>query len=145
MAAFRHQVIVSMNDTDAAGIIFFASQFVFAHVTYERFLESIGFSFAEALEKEPYLLPIVHAESDYLRPLKVGDRLDVELTVSNIGHTSFTLDYLFLRDGEMVGRSRSVHVSMTKEDGKKAPLPEKLLRALELFCTGAERRPKRSP
>jgi 1,4-dihydroxy-2-naphthoyl-CoA hydrolase len=123
-----------MQDTDAAGIIFFASQFVFAHVVYERFLEELGFSFAEALEKEPFLMPIVHAESDYYRPLKVGDRLDVELSVANIGDTSMTLEYAFSAvDGEVVGRSRSVHVAVSREDGKKMALPEKVRAALIRF------------
>lgn len=134
MAKFHHRVIVSMQDTDAAGIIFFASQFVFAHVVYERFLEELGFSFAEALEKEPFLMPIVHAESDYYRPLKVGDRLDVELSVANIGDTSMTLEYAFsAMDGEVVGRSRSVHVAVSREDGKKMALPEKVRTALIRF------------
>ncbi len=134
MAKFHHRVIVGMQDTDAAGIIFFASQFVFAHVVYERFLEELGFSFAEALEKEPFLMPIVHAESDYYRPLKVGDRLDVELSVANIGDTSMTLEYAFCAvDGEVVGRSRSVHVAVSREDGKKIALPEKVRMALIRF------------
>jgi len=123
-----------MQDTDAAGIIFFTSQFEFAHETYELFLESVGFSFADALEKEQFLLPIVHAESDYLKPLRVGDRIDVELSVARLGHTSMTLEYVFKNDeGEIVGRSRSVHVAVTRKDGKKAPLPGKLRDALERF------------
>ncbi len=137
MAKFHHQVIVGMQDTDAAGILFFASQFVFAHVVYERFLEALGFSFAEALEKEPFLMPIVHAESDYYKPLKVGDRLDVELSVANVGDTSMTLEYVFdAADGEIVGRSKTVHVAVSREDGKKMALPEKLREALVRFREG---------
>jgi len=131
MARFHHQVIVGMQDTDAAGILFFASQFVFAHTVYERFLEELGFSFVEALENEPFLMPIVHAESDYYKPLKVGDRLDVELTVAAIGDSSMTLEYAFgAADGGVSGRSTSVHVAVSREDGKKIPLPEKLRDAL---------------
>lgn len=134
MATFHHRVIVGMQDTDAAGILFFASQFVFAHVVYERFLEELGFSFAEALENEPFLLPIVHAESDYFKPLKVGDRLDVELTVANVGNSSITLDYVFnAADGETVGRSTSVHVAVSRGDGKTMKLPEKVREAMVRF------------
>lgn len=133
MGAFRHQIIVSMRDTDAAGIIFFGSQFTFAHVAYERFLEHLGFCFADALEKEPYLLPIVHAEADYLRPLRVGDRIDVELTVGRIGTTSYTLEYSLTRGGEIVGRALSVHVAVSKAEKGKVPLPDVLREALERF------------
>jgi YbgC/YbaW family acyl-CoA thioester hydrolase len=137
MEVFRHTVIVNMQDTDAAGFLFFANQFVFAHVTYERFLESIGFSFAEALDREIFLLPIVHAESDYKKPLKVGDRLQAELSVGNIGDSSVTLDYVFLDDaGETVGTSRSVHVSVDKVSMKKIPLPGNVRKALEQFREG---------
>jgi len=134
MGLFHHKVVVNMQDTDAAGILFFACQFEFAHETYEVFLESIGFSFAEALENEPFLLPIVHAESDYLRPLKVGDKLDAELKVAGLGNTSFRLEYLIKRNGgEVVGRTRTVHVAITKADGRKAPLPGRLRESLERF------------
>ncbi len=134
MGVFRHTVIVNMQDTDAAGILFFANQFVFAHVTYERFLESIGFSFAEALDRETFLLPIVHAESDYRKPLKVGDRLQAELSVGHIGNSSVTLEYTFRDEsGNIAGTSKSVHIAVDRKSMNTIPLPGKVRKALENF------------
>jgi acyl-CoA thioesterase FadM len=81
-----------------------------------------------------YLIPLVHAEADYAKPVTVGDEIDVEMTVANIGNTSFTLDYLIMgTGGAEVGRCRTVHVTVGKSDMKKIPLPTKLREGLERY------------
>jgi len=134
VAVFKNRITVRLQDTDAAGILFFASQFVFAHETYEKMMEKIGLSFAHILDNEPYLIPLVHAEADYAKALKVGQPLDIELTVEKIGTTSFTLSYIFKSEaGEMVGSCRTVHVTASKSDFKKIPLPDALRAGLDRY------------
>lgn len=134
MATFKNRVTIRLQDTDAAGILFFASQFVYAHETYEKMMESIGVSFAHILDNEPYLIPLVHAEADYSKALRVGQPLDVELTVEKIGTTSFTLAYVFKSEnGETVGSCKTVHVTASKSDFGKIPLPAKLRDGLARF------------
>jgi 1,4-dihydroxy-2-naphthoyl-CoA hydrolase len=58
---FKTQRVVRLKDTDAAGIIFFANYFIFAHETYELFLEEIGYSARRIIQEESFLLSIVHA------------------------------------------------------------------------------------
>ncbi len=40
---FTYKTKISLHDTDAAGIIFFANQFKIVHDAYEDLLESFGF------------------------------------------------------------------------------------------------------
>ena len=130
--AFRNKVRVKLQDTDAAGILFFASQLIYAHETFEKFMEQIGFDVPRILKDESYILPIVHADADYSRPLGVGDRLEIELIVAEIGNTSFTLNYFVRKeDGSDVGSCRTVHVTIDKNNRKKIPLPTELRQALE--------------
>lgn len=134
MAIFRNRITVRLQDTDAAGILFFANQLIFAHETYEKFMEEIDCSLASVLEQHSYLIPLVHAEADYAKPVTVGDEIDVEMTVANIGDTSFTLDYLLMgTDGAEIGRCRTVHVTVSKSDMKKIPLPTELREGLERY------------
>jgi len=134
MTVFSNEVAVRLQDTDAAGILFFANQFIYAHETYEMLMEEIGLSFKSILDHENYLIPLVHAESNYYEPLSVGQRLSVELSVENIGDTSFTLSYkLKSADGIVVGDCRTVHVTINSKSGKKIPLPAKLRDGLERF------------
>ncbi len=134
MATLKKKLTVRLHDTDAAGILFFANQFIFIHDTYEELLRFFGFSIAAALRDGSFIVPIVHAESQYLKPLTVGDEITVAVQVAKIGETSFVLEYELLgSDGELVGKAKTVHVAVSKETQIKMALPEELRRALSAF------------
>lgn len=122
---------VRLHDTDAAGLLFFGHQFKIVHDCYESFMQSHAVSFHTILHERDYLLPIVHAESDYLAALAVGDPLSVELACELLGNTSFTLAYAIYRDNEVVGRAKTVHVCTDAQTNAKRSLPDELRSALE--------------
>jgi 1,4-dihydroxy-2-naphthoyl-CoA hydrolase len=134
LETFRNKITVRLQDTDAAGILFFASQLIYAHETYEKFMEEIGCSFAEVFERGVYLMPIVHAEADFMRTVTVGDLLDVEMSVAAVGNSSYTLEYLLkAEDGTEIGRCRTVHVTISRSEKKKIPLPRPIRQGLERY------------
>ena len=114
---------VRMYDTDAAGILYFGSQFRFAHDAFEALMASGGFTFQRLFEVEPFIFVIVHAESDYQQFMHVGDQLKVKTGVSHIGTTSFSLVYYFHKktaDGYVLaGTAKTVHVCLDKTTRKK--------------------------
>jgi 1,4-dihydroxy-2-naphthoyl-CoA hydrolase len=125
---------VRLHDTDAAGILFFANQFIYAHDIYEDFLHELGFSIASVLQEESFIVPIVHAESQYLKPLRDGDEVTISLRVGTIGQSSYVLEYELIDEGgRTVGRAKTVHVAIDKSTQEKIDLPAKLRRALEAF------------
>lgn len=127
---------VRMHDTDMAGILYFPRQFRFAHDALEDFVESLGFSFDQVFHREKFVFVIVHAESDYLAPLRVGDKLDIHLTIENIGETSFTVNYLIYKlDKTLVGKAKTVHVTLESTSRKKIPIPENFKKLLALHLS----------
>ena len=134
MTSFETRRVIRLKDTDAAGVIFFVNYFVFAHETYELFLEEIGYSLRRIIEQESFLLPIVHAESDYHQMIRVEDEITIVLNVDKIGRTSFTLVYdYFLENQELVGSVKTVHVCVDKTTLKKRPIPEDFQQALKKY------------
>ena len=132
---YRYDTIIQLHETDAAGLLFFSNQFKIMHDAYELLLEELGFSFAELIRNKSFFLPIVHAEADYKRPLFVGDRIVVEVSVEHIGTTSFIFSYNLWSDKkELVGTGRTVHVTMDKKKKEKIPLPEDLRSAISSFA-----------
>ncbi|HSW40112.1 MAG TPA: thioesterase family protein [Acidobacteriota bacterium] len=122
-----HQTTIRLHNTDAGGRLFFAEQFRLAHDAYESFMESAGYPFAALPADASFLIPIVHARADFLKPLFAGDRITIRMTAEKIGDTSFTLGYTFLRNGaEPVGTARTVHVLTDKKDGRKHSLVPQL-------------------
>lgn len=124
MIVIKEPYTIKLHDTDAAGILFFANQFKMVHDIYERFLAQIGFGFGDRFARRDFFIPIVHAEADFMRPLRVGDTIEIALTVAKIGQTSFSLKYR-LTDGEgrAAGTAETVHVTIDPDSGQKIDLP----------------------
>lgn len=126
--------VIRLADTDAAGVLFFANQFILAHELYEIFLDTIGESVHDILTNRSYLLPLVHAEADFYMSLSVGDEVTIVLDVQAIGDSSFTLDYTLYNSADVkAGFVRTVHAATDKSTNAKISLPEKLRTALSAF------------
>jgi YbgC/YbaW family acyl-CoA thioester hydrolase len=119
---------VYLRDTDATGVLYFPQQFDLALEAFEEFLKQGGFSLGELVNSSDFLLPVVHAEADYLAPLQVGDTLEITLSVKNIGTSSFTLhtEMLDKDKKQKVGHVSVVHVAISKATKTKIPLPKRV-------------------
>lgn len=128
---YIYETKIQMHHTDAAGVLFFGDQFKMIHDAYQAMFESAGVRFADMFREKEYYLPIVHAESDFKRPLYVGDKILIEVETENTGSTSFTLIYKLLNEnGDTVGTAKTVHVSVDAKTKEKTPLPEKIKKIL---------------
>lgn len=129
---FIYRTKIRLRDTDATGVLYFAEQFRLATEAFEEFLKECGFSLKELLNSQ-YLMPVVHAEGDYMAPLMVGDELEIFLKVVKIGSSSVTLQSV-LRDPLRkidVGRVEIVHVVVDRDQKNSVPIPAFLRRVLE--------------
>ena len=127
-----YSTIIHLHDTDAAGILFFSNQFTMMHDAYESLLESVGFGFRSLIESKDFFFPIVHAESDYKAPLKVGDRIAIHTKLEKIGKTSVIFSYeIFKSDKTLVGVGKTVHVTTDKKKKTKVPIPADMREALK--------------
>lgn len=134
MAVLKKKITVRLHDTDAAGLLFFAHQFFYAHDVYEDLLHQIGLPMDELIAHGDFFVPIVHAESQYLAGLNVGQELEIAVSLANLGNTSYTLEYeLKSANGSVVGRAKTVHVSIDRVTKVKISLPEKLRSSLAAF------------
>lgn len=133
---FIHHTKVRMNDTDTAGVLFFANQFRFVHDAFEEYAESLGLGFAKVLKEKPYLFVIRHAEAEYLLPLGVGDDIKVELSIERVGESSFSVSYRLFSQEQLIGTAKTTHVTLDKASRKKIRLPDEIRSLLELQSRG---------
>jgi len=123
---FTHQRTLRLGDTDAAGVVYFASLLSICHETYEAFLDDRHLSLSQLLEVGEWGLPIVHAEMDFWRPLRCGDRLSIQLQLHNLSRQGFTSQYQLSKQvepGVWVARAQLDHVCVTRPSGRKGDLP----------------------
>jgi len=126
--------IVRMHDTDMAGILYFPRQFRFIHDAFEDFLAKEGFGFEKLFNEHAFTFVVVHAESDYLAPLKVGDPLTVHLFTENIGETSFTIGHeIYKEEKKLVGTGKTVHVTLDGKSRKKITVPDEWRNVLKKY------------
>src|SRR5689334_7085523 len=113
---FTRKIRLRLYETDATGVLYFPQQLRMAQETLECFLEAAGPSLGGWLKESKYLLPVVHAESDYYKPIQVGDEIEIRLSVAKIGDTSFTLSTEFILAGDILGGKTSiVHVVIDRK------------------------------
>ncbi len=119
-------------ESDASGALYFAEQFTMAESVFEDYLEEVGLSIGECL-KGDYLLPIVRAEADFIKPVRVGDGLEIRLQVVRIGEHSFTLKSQFLleKTEEVAGHTSIVHVAIDQKTRKSIAIPKRLKEHLQ--------------
>ena len=129
---YCHTLTIPFQDIDAAGIVFFAHLFRYAHETYERYMSDIGHPLADIIHHEDYLLPLVHAEADYRQPLCHNETMTVELSVKTLGESSFTLHYRCVDSaGQLRAEVQTVHVVLNKATKSPQAIPDSLRCALQ--------------
>jgi len=129
---FISKNLIRIHDIDMLGILYFPRQFRFVHEALEDFLESEGLRFDTLLYDEDFIFVIVHCEADYLAPLRLGDRLEVQVFVDHIGNTSFTMSYfIYRKEGKKVGTAKTVHVCLDAKTRTPIPIDQKLKKILE--------------
>ena len=82
---FRLPVRVYYEDTDAAGVVYYANYLKFMERARTEWLEALGFPLA-AFEREHGVVFVVHrCEIDYLLPARLNDTLDVTVEPVKLG------------------------------------------------------------
>ena len=129
---FVHPVTVRLHHTDAAGVIFCSRLLEMAHEAYEALLDEAGLGVGRILAEGEVLLPVVAVEAEFTKPIRVGDRLQVELRLSRSGDHSYQVTYRF-RDpaGQVKARAATRHVSLDGSGTTPVQLPPPLARVAD--------------
>jgi 4-hydroxybenzoyl-CoA thioesterase/acyl-CoA thioester hydrolase len=127
-AEFRTTRRVEWADTDTAGIIHFSRYFCFMEEVEHEFLRSRGLSCIMERDGQRITWPRVHAECDFLKPVRFEDVMDVHLAVRRIGRKSVTYAFLFSHDGSEIARGKVVTACCRIEGStmESMPIPESI-------------------
>lgn len=129
---FTYKTTIRLKDTDATGVLYFTEQLRMAEECFEAYLSSHGKNLHTMLQKDAYLLPIVHAEADYFSPLKLGDEIEIFCAVKHRGTTSITFHYRLCKKGQDVGTVSITHVCIDRISQRPISLPEE-----DFFCSSS--------
>ena len=129
MATHRQSIRVYFEDTDAAGIVYYANYLKFAERARTDWLRALGMPHSQMIKRDGLTLVVRRCEADYRKPAHLDDELVVETALTKLGGASIDLLQRVFRDGDLLVEMKVVIVCVGR-DGKAARLPDYLRAAL---------------
>ncbi|NES07091.1 MAG: acyl-CoA thioesterase [Okeania sp. SIO2F4] len=134
--SFYYTRIVHFQDTDAAGVVYFANILAICHEAYEASLAEFGINLKVFFSNQEIAIPIIHADVDFRRPMFCGDELTIELIPKGWGDDEFEISYqVFLKEVEeqWVARTNTKHVCIHPRSRSRQKLSDEMRRWLLSF------------
>ncbi len=127
---FEHRTKIFFEDTDAAGVMFYAKIFNIIHRAYEYFLETADFPITSILDSSGVILPILHTEASYKAPLYAGDDIIIRIFCIEISDFKYKLEYQVYSKDSIAVIARTNHICLSNTDRRAVNLPDTLRKAL---------------
>ncbi len=123
-SGMTHSMVLRVyyEDTDAAGIVYYANYLKFAERGRTELMRALGFAHSSIHAETGIIFTVRRLSADYRSPARLDDALSVDTTILEIAGATLLLDQKIRRDGSV-------------------------LVALELLlaCVGRDGRPRRVP
>ncbi|MCC6473319.1 MAG: acyl-CoA thioesterase [Burkholderiales bacterium] len=135
---FRAVHPIRFHHCDPGGIVYFPHFFDFINATVEDWYDqAVDTPFETELLNKRLGLPVVATQCEFLRPSKIGDRLEIELAVARLGRSTIDLRVRGSARGEERLRGRHLIAMISLENQRSVPLPD-ALRAKMAPCAPGE-------
>ena len=137
---FVYERVVRFHEVDAAGLMFFPCFFSYAHEAMEQLFSPVEGGYAGLILERRVGLPAVKVDASFASPLRYGDAVRVEVSVSRVGTRSFELTYEFHRSSDDV-LCATVHHTVVSTDLEKVAstdMPDDVRQVVEQHRTASE-------
>lgn len=136
---------IHFKDTDAAGVVYFANILSMCHEAYEASLVASGIDVKKFFTNPELVIPIVHVQSDFLKPMFCGDEHHICLIPHLVSSTEFSIVYeigALPKDGLsqngnwQSAKALSRHVAIHPRNRRRVDLPASILNWLTEWGDG---------
>jgi acyl-CoA thioester hydrolase len=128
---FRFPVRVYYEDTDAAGVVYYANYLKFMERARTEWLEALGFPLA-AFEHEHGVVFVVHrCEIDFNAPARLNDALDVSVEPVKLGAATIKARQQVRRGTEVLTSALVTLACLDSARWRPARMPAGLAEKLE--------------
>jgi acyl-CoA thioester hydrolase len=127
--AFLNHIRVYYEDTDAAGIVYYANYFRFLERGRTEFLRILGHE-QNALMAEGIAFAVRSVSAEFLKPARLDDQLSVETSIAALGRAQLTFAQCVRRDAELLLEAKVRVACIDPTRGRPIPMPQALYRQL---------------
>ena len=126
---FKYNTKVYYEDTDAAGIVYYANYLKFLERARSEAIYSMGLTNKKLLNDHGTIIIVKSCKIDYKKPAKFEDSLEIISEIKTISKSSFTMDQIIKRNEEIISEAETVLVTINTE-GKPIRIPNVLKKFL---------------
>jgi acyl-CoA thioester hydrolase len=120
---------VYYEDTDGAGIVYYANYLKFAERGRTEMMRELGFAHSRIEAETGIVFTVRRLAADYREPARLDDWLSVDTTVIELGGATILLDQQIRREGKVLV-TLDVLVACVGRDGRPRRVPAGLRTAL---------------
>ncbi len=129
-APHRFPIRIYYEDTDLAGVVYYANYLRFAERGRSEWLRDLGIDQIALRDAQGVVFAVRRVEADYLRPARFGEVLSIETELAEMRGARMVFAQRLMRGPETLFAARITVACMTLA-GAAARLPDSLRAALE--------------
>ena len=131
---FRFPVRVYYEDTDAAGVVYYANYLKFMERARTEWLGSLGFDLATFEGVHGVAFVVHRVEIEYRLPARLGDRLDATLALIELRRARMVALQQVWHDERMLTEARVAMACIDRATWRPARIPAALHKRLEALA-----------
>ncbi|MCG8693502.1 MAG: tol-pal system-associated acyl-CoA thioesterase [Minwuiales bacterium] len=121
---------VYWEDTDAAGIVYYANYLRYTERARSDMLRAAGVGQTALREKDGIVFAVRNCEVEYLKPARLDDEIEVHTSLTDIGGATVSADQTVKRGGDDLVRT-SIRLACVNKDGRPQRLPPNVRHILQ--------------
>jgi acyl-CoA thioester hydrolase len=124
LSEFCLPVRVYYEDTDAAGVVYYANYLRFIERARTDWLRTLGVNQGVLMESHGIAFAVRSLEADYLKPARLDDELIVHSTLEEVGRAQVVFRQNVMRGEELLFSARVRVVSFDPLTARAAAIPK---------------------
>ncbi|HEY9692144.1 MAG TPA: thioesterase family protein [Oculatellaceae cyanobacterium] len=126
--SFTYNRTIYFQDTDAAGVVYFANVLAICHEAYEESLAASNINLKLFFSSPDVAIPIVHASIDFIKPLFCGDKTLICLSPKYLTDHSFEIGYKIISSQaeKLLATAITQHVCIDKISRNRKEMPKEI-------------------
>ena len=128
---FERPVRIRFSHCDPAGMVFFPQYLTLTNALVEDwFTDSLGIDYAQMIGRRRIGLPIVKLECEFARPSRMGETINLTLSLAKIGQRSIGIRIVGSGSDGMRFVADQVLVTTSLDSGESISIPNDIRSAL---------------
>ena len=125
-SSFILAVRVYYEDTDAAGVVYYANYLRFCERARTEWLRELGIGQQTLMASDDIAFVVRSVKADYLRAARLDDTLEVVTRIAALRGASLLFEQDIRRDGQLLFSAQVLVVCIDHRRQKPAPIPTHL-------------------